>query len=223
MEKHFSETLGNKRNRYDPTEDMAYTSIISREFCFDHSHRGKRARRQEVGFQMQDFAVITPSDVDSTTEDTESIHSAIGTDQKGPVRKWWKKDQHKEPLDRCSSLSTTCFICCNTFQGATSSQTSKECNTLLNYFSCSAKQSSQIKTQPSVDCKVLQKCSFCDRQSCEQCTRQCFTCQSNFCSLCSVVDYHSTRERYFCLDCQSSDRPISPTSTEEQSSDMQLD
>eukprot|EP00547_Thalassionema_nitzschioides_P014547 CAMPEP_0194254406 /NCGR_PEP_ID=MMETSP0158-20130606/32097_1 /TAXON_ID=33649 /ORGANISM="Thalassionema nitzschioides, Strain L26-B" /LENGTH=143 /DNA_ID=CAMNT_0038992431 /DNA_START=1 /DNA_END=429 /DNA_ORIENTATION=+ len=140
-EKDFSEILGYKRNRHEPTEGMEYTSTISHGDSFDRSRRRKKARREEERFHTQDFAVIPPSDV----EDTESIHSVHGSDQTVPAREWWKKVNFQENADYGISTNTTCFICSNTFQGTTSPQTSKGSDTLLKYFSCAAKRSPQIK------------------------------------------------------------------------------
>ncbi|KAL9952211.1 hypothetical protein ACROYT_G039426 [Oculina patagonica] len=44
-------------------------------------------------------------------------------------------------------------------------------------------------------------CVFCERNTCDDCSRQCAHCTGTFCSLCSIVNYDERYERCFCLGC----------------------
>eukprot|EP01116_Phalansterium_solitarium_P011212 TRINITY_DN26827_c0_g1_i1.p1 TRINITY_DN26827_c0_g1~~TRINITY_DN26827_c0_g1_i1.p1 ORF type:complete len:164 (+),score=9.37 TRINITY_DN26827_c0_g1_i1:54-494(+) len=46
-------------------------------------------------------------------------------------------------------------------------------------------------------------CSYCGHAVCELCVRQCEKCHDIFCTFCSTVNYHTKRERVFCLCCNS--------------------
>lgn len=46
-------------------------------------------------------------------------------------------------------------------------------------------------------------CSQCDREVCPSCTRQCFSCSSTCCSVCTVVDYSGKYDQVLCCGCSS--------------------
>ncbi|KAK8768014.1 hypothetical protein V5799_005204 [Amblyomma americanum] len=52
-------------------------------------------------------------------------------------------------------------------------------------------------------CVVVSACAFCDRTSCEACTRLCVSCEKVFCPLCSVLKYNQHEEYAVCLTCGS--------------------
>lgn len=53
-------------------------------------------------------------------------------------------------------------------------------------------------------CSVISgvyKCSFCETRICGECCRRCTRCEEDFCHLCSVMQYHMSREVAVCLSC----------------------
>lgn len=50
-------------------------------------------------------------------------------------------------------------------------------------------------------CGLRVICAFCERSTCEDCSRQCLHCAGIFCSLCSIVNYDAKYERCYCLGC----------------------
>ncbi|XP_029825691.3 apoptosis regulatory protein Siva [Ixodes scapularis] len=47
-------------------------------------------------------------------------------------------------------------------------------------------------------------CNFCDRSSCDACSRTCVACERNFCPLCSMLRYNQYGEHATCLSCNRS-------------------
>mmetsp|Transcript_6148 Transcript_6148/g.9439 ORF Transcript_6148/g.9439 Transcript_6148/m.9439 type:complete len:219 (-) Transcript_6148:64-720(-) len=210
------EILSFKRNRDCPSEDINDVSINSQVDCFGYWQKGKKARIHEESCQ---FAIVAPNDAEDIEESLE-----VESNQHVSSKEWWKQNQRRAISHTDQSMNTRCFICCNSMHSTSSSQHPKKSNTLLNYFtSAGTKKSPDAKRQPSVECHSFSGCSFCDRLSCQLCTRQCDVCQNDFCTLCSVVDYHSTHERNFCLDCKSTDRSANLITLEEQNVEMQID
>ncbi|KAH6941983.1 hypothetical protein HPB50_026378 [Hyalomma asiaticum] len=52
-------------------------------------------------------------------------------------------------------------------------------------------------------CAAKTTCSFCDRPSCDSCTRLCASCEKSYCTLCSVLRYTQHGEYATCLSCGS--------------------
>ncbi|XP_077549679.1 apoptosis regulatory protein Siva [Haemaphysalis longicornis] len=48
---------------------------------------------------------------------------------------------------------------------------------------------------------IVSTCAFCDRMSCDACTRSCSSCEKAFCTLCSVLRYTQQGEYAICLSC----------------------
>jgi hypothetical protein len=45
-------------------------------------------------------------------------------------------------------------------------------------------------------------CYYCERYCCvDTCLRQCDKCHNTFCSVCGLLDYSISFERFYCLDC----------------------
>ncbi|GFY54239.1 uncharacterized protein TNIN_126911 [Trichonephila inaurata madagascariensis] len=45
------------------------------------------------------------------------------------------------------------------------------------------------------------KCAFCEKVLCSNCCRTCFSCNMEFCQLCSVLQYSTQEETAKCLSC----------------------
>ncbi|XP_029207708.2 uncharacterized protein [Acropora muricata] len=52
-----------------------------------------------------------------------------------------------------------------------------------------------------VKSEVPVACSFCEKNSCANCSRYCENCAGVFCTLCSITNYDERFERCFCLGC----------------------
>jgi len=47
------------------------------------------------------------------------------------------------------------------------------------------------------------KCSYCERDICVLCIRQCDKCKDIFCNFCTTMNYDESNERLLCLGCNS--------------------
>jgi len=58
-------------------------------------------------------------------------------------------------------------------------------------------------------------CSFCNKQVCPSCTKQCNVCQDMFCSFCSENNYDLKYDRVLCITCKASNikQPTITTTT----------
>lgn len=50
------------------------------------------------------------------------------------------------------------------------------------------------------------RCSFCEKQFCEECSRKCAECGYVFCSNCASVVYEGRYEYSLCISCNSNHR-----------------
>ncbi|XP_065309919.1 apoptosis regulatory protein Siva-like [Dermacentor albipictus] len=70
-----------------------------------------------------------------------------------------------------------------------------------------ANESTAMDTQPQPcsachrKCAMVTSCAFCDRPSCDSCTRLCASCEKAYCTLCSVLRYTQHGEYATCLSC----------------------
>ncbi|KAI8366804.1 uncharacterized protein BYT42DRAFT_587923 [Radiomyces spectabilis] len=48
------------------------------------------------------------------------------------------------------------------------------------------------------------RCAFCEQLICANCAQTCHSCQNQYCTTCSVIDYSSSMEAVFCLSCKNS-------------------
>lgn len=131
---------------------------------------------------------------------------------------WWKQKQHPNAAAARENSSmtqmSTCFIC----QRTVSKEEEEEAigrrhdekipsKTLLNYFSTTRSVSSSLTattpttTTTRMDPSQKSVCTNCERSACSDCTRQCESCNQQFCSMCSVTDYSQRADRIFCFDC----------------------
>lgn len=125
----------------------------------------------------------------------ESCHT--GSDENLPPTDWWR--QRPRPI---ATAPQCCFVCQKPAdQPRRPARSPMKTNTLLNYSFTAATARSQSQQEVSSSSLNFQSCSFCDRPACCSCTRQCERCQADFCTLCSTLDYSSSTERCFCLDC----------------------
>mmetsp|Transcript_28399 Transcript_28399/g.42459 ORF Transcript_28399/g.42459 Transcript_28399/m.42459 type:complete len:329 (+) Transcript_28399:177-1163(+) len=144
---------------------------------------------------------------------------------------WKKKQSNNTPPPSISSTTTTlstsntnagskqtCFICLSTSSSPPSctiaAPVRKEPqNSLLSYFTHTTRRSTTHstptpKTSSSIgtSCSTIgftnfTKCTHCDRFACDSCAQACVSCQMQFCTFCSTVNYDEEVERIFCLDC----------------------
>lgn len=141
---------------------------------------------------------------------------------------WWKvpptapqlsptRTMNSKPKDNSGVVG--CFVCQRFFvpppvEHVTTTATNTA--TLLNYFPvkkqsnpgqppCTAKQQQQQPPTQQNATKSPCKCTFCERNTCNQCMRQCEQCQHSFCKLCSTTNYATDGhlENTLCLDCAS--------------------
>ncbi|XP_037288123.1 uncharacterized protein LOC119181050 [Rhipicephalus microplus] len=70
-----------------------------------------------------------------------------------------------------------------------------------------ANEAATMDTQPQQcgachrNCTTKTSCTFCDRPSCDSCTRMCASCEKPYCTLCSVLRYTQQGEYATCLSC----------------------
>jgi len=153
-------------------------------------------------------------DIDNCITEQQEM---MGDEENMPPVEWWRSQ--RRPTTTANQRPTTapqqqrccCFVCQTIMDPAHQPPSSsvnkipmKPNNTLLNYsFTATAATArSHQEEQESQSSLQLQSCSFCDRPACLSCTRHCERCRAHFCTLCSTLDYSSSRtERCFCLDC----------------------
>eukprot|EP01135_Chromosphaera_perkinsii_P010585 Nk52_evm1s2177 gene=Nk52_evmTU1s2177 len=93
----------------------------------------------------------------------------------------------------------------NNFNGQSSSQLPRHERTFQNpslLFAASS-NSGQMRicyvcNKASTECC---NCYHCERNTCDNCMRNCSQCQNVFCSVCSIVNYDQRYDRVFCFSC----------------------
>lgn len=109
-----------------------------------------------------------------------------------------------------TSSTQSCHLCMNNQDAGLSSSSQRQQTTILSFFASpkvnSAKQSNLTSTISRHNKSSLlssRSCHFCEQPTCKDCLRQCEVCHESFCSVCSNINYDSSMEKVFCLDCAS--------------------
>ena len=197
---------GHKRPlEFESEAEQPLAFVISQESAADDDgHHGTASDKRQRTMEPDSPGVV-------------SISSAMGypslprrlNDVLEPVE-WWKQKPVSAPATMevtNNNKASSCFICQRPRHYQRQIQQEHEIkpsNSLLSYFPTTRISSGAtamcMDTKPAA-VESFHKCSFCDRQACVSCTRQCERCQQKFCSLCSTADYSGPLERSFCLDC----------------------
>lgn len=130
---------------------------------------------------------------------------------------WWKapatapqlspsRTMNSYPRNNDGSTVVGCFVCQRFFVPPidTEMSYSPAGTSLLHFFSSSNKHNHHNQ-RPGLPVKRTCICTFCERNTCSQCMRQCEVCRHSFCSLCSTMAYVPGQrlEQTLCLDCAS--------------------
>ncbi|KAI9472166.1 MAG: hypothetical protein EXX96DRAFT_348085 [Benjaminiella poitrasii] len=69
-----------------------------------------------------------------------------------------------------------------------------------SYFNNNNNQPEQVPTCYKCSRSPLHgRCTFCEHTLCQDCIQQCSSCQQNYCTTCSVIDYSLSLDQVFCL------------------------
>ncbi|XP_054707996.1 apoptosis regulatory protein Siva-like [Uloborus diversus] len=86
------------------------------------------------------------------------------------------------------------------FYGATKNQ---NCNPELSRHPLNKPSPEEQKGVGKLCCQSNMKssCSFCEKIVCVRCARLCYSCNFEFCQLCSILQYSAQEEYAVCLSC----------------------
>ncbi|CAJ1935410.1 unnamed protein product [Cylindrotheca closterium] len=128
---------------------------------------------------------------------------------------WWKRASVKQGQQKPPMLDDddmVCHVCDSVYKKPTSIASTPFCNTfkpensILSYFKCTSKTTAK-RTKPSsvtipeIAPTTSTSCTFCERQTCQNCLERCENCQKQFCRLCIRNDYLGNYSKILCLDC----------------------
>ena len=189
-------TIGSKRPLDHDEAEQQPSFVISQESATaaDPSKRLRMSDPESPG------VVSISSGMERSTH-TLSDHCGAVLDMiETKSHEWWKQKPAPLPAEK-SCQASSCFICRRPRLQEHQHERMPS-NSLLSYFPTKASSPTtpmSMDTTPAIE--SFHSCSFCDRQACASCTRQCEGCHEGFCSLCSTMDYSGRTERSFCLDC----------------------
>lgn len=225
---HFDTAAGKKRP-LDHENEEAF--VISQEDNDngDGARSNKRQRTAEP--ESPGVVSITSAAMECGLNDD---HLNMSVNSSRPVE-WWKQKpsiqsgtSHASPMQvtRPDDHAKSCFICQRPHHQQQQHQSQGNIplsNSLRSYFPTTKPAAMMMDTKPAAASSieratvVFHKCTFCDRQACSSCTRQCEQCHFQFCSMCSTADFSGPFQRNFCLDCARA------TSNRQAENDMHID
>lgn len=196
-----SSFLWAKRQR----DESPFSSHVVPSQSDDHAMdivRSPAAKRVRL---CHDDLTLSPCVVSVTPEhDAAAIMDTSKTSPKKAPVPWWKNVKKKSLIRMRDDKDLICFVCESVFtpREQEESRDVMPSNSLLAYFP--VKATSKKTSVPKPQCTTWQNdasCTFCEREACHQCLRQCEECNNSFCTFCTKNDYYGSYTRTVCVDC----------------------